>query len=167
MERPPPKKTKILFCAWKTSPLSSAPAVSVPAGRGGMPPAPAEIMPPSVFQLQHVQHIPKLKLNDFFLLVLKLVLKKPFLFARLYLWPSLVWAFPCSILRPVGGYPQPCHFSGDIRATVAIFSEFARSSWGVILSRFALGSFVLSRLCHGFTVIFSLFARCSSRPCSS
>ena len=98
-----------------------------------MPPAPAEIMPPPVFQLQHVQHIQK----------------------AFYVCPSLsvaVVGLGVPVLQPPpcgGGIRSRAIFSGDIRATLPFFgvrSEFV----GVILSLFALGSFSVCSFFHGF-----------------
>jgi hypothetical protein len=95
-----------------------------------MPAAPAEIMPPSVFQLQHVQHIQK----------------------AFYVCPSLsvaVVGLGVPVLQPPpcgGGYPQPCHFFGGYSGDFAIFSEFVRSSWGL----FSLCSFSVRSFSHGF-----------------
>lgn len=145
VEGPPPKKNENFISRLEDVPFIQCPCRRCSAGRGaGMPPAPAEIMPPSVFQLQH---IPK-----------SLLCLPVFICGRRW---SMRSRAPASALW--GGIRSRAIFSGDIRATLPFF----RSSFGVrggysllVRSLFVLCSFVLSRLCRvrcDFLVVRSLF----------
>ena len=103
-------------------------------------------MPPSVFQLQHVQHIQK----------------------AFYVCPSLsvaVVGLGVPVLQPPpcgGGIRSRAIFSGDIRATLPFF----RSSFGVrggypllVRSLFVHSLAALSRVRCDFLVVPSLFVK--------